>query len=153
MDPFSYVSTEQVQQLKPDYTTIVIGTNLVVRCLLSTQAVAAEKSATHVRNEPKPIIPAGSSPITNGHTASTPKTRLTGPKIAFPNSHLPELLRLIEGNTKIRSDLISQLKAHFDTVTSKAAIEAKIKEVASRQGKSKDSQWKVRPEAWVRHLC
>lgn len=78
------------------------------------------------------------------------KPRPAGPKVAFPPSHLPELLRLIDGNTKIRTDLVSQLKAHFDAVTSKAAIEAKIREVAARQGKAKDSQWRVLPEAWVR---
>ena len=44
---------------------------------------------------------------------------------------------------------MSQLKAHFDSVTSKAAIEAKIKEVATREGKAKDSQWRVRSGAWV----
>ena len=84
------------------------------------------------------------------YPASMPlKPRLNGPRVTFPNSHLAELLHLIEGNTKIRTDLVSQLKAHFENVASKAAIEAKIKEVAVRQGKTKDSQWRVLPEAWV----
>ncbi len=91
------------------------------------------------------------SPVrSNGDLTALGKSRPAGPKVPFPNSHLAELLHLIEGNTKIRNDLISQLKAHFDTVTSKAAIEAKLKEVALRQGKTKDSQWRVKPEAWVR---
>ncbi|KAK4683398.1 hypothetical protein P7C73_g6875, partial [Tremellales sp. Uapishka_1] len=72
-----------------------------------------------------------------------------GPKVSFPAEHLAELLRLIEGNTKMKTDLVSQLRDHFEKVSTKAAIEAKIKEVATRQGKAKDSQWKVRPEAWV----
>ena len=67
----------------------------------------------------------------------------------FPESHLAELLKLVEGNTKIQTDIVSQLKAHFEGVASKAAIELKLKEVASRQGKSKESAWSVTPEAWV----
>jgi hypothetical protein len=59
------------------------------------------------------------------------------------------LYTLIHGNTKIKPDLISQLRQHFENITSKAAIEAKVKEVAFREGKAKDSQWKVKPEAWV----
>jgi hypothetical protein len=70
------------------------------------------------------------------------------PKVAFPQKHLPEFLRIVDGNTRILSDLISHLKIRFDKVTTKAAIEAKIREVAVREGKSKDSEWKVKPEAW-----
>lgn len=71
------------------------------------------------------------------------------PKSTFPLAHLPELLRLIEGNDRIQSDLISQLRAHFETVSSKGAIELKIKEVAVREGKSKEKRWRVKAEAWV----
>lgn len=71
------------------------------------------------------------------------------PKVLFPDTHLAELLQLVHGNTRIRTDLVSQLKAHFEGVATKAAIEVKLKQVASRQGKSKDSAWQVRPEVWV----
>lgn len=75
-----------------------------------------------------------------------PKGR--NPKVAFPQKHLPEFLRIVDGNTRILTDLISHLKIRFDKVTTKAAIEAKIREVAIREGKSKDSAWKVKSEAW-----
>jgi chromatin assembly factor 1 subunit A len=87
------------------------------------------------------------APVNDDPSAS--KSKVAGPKIAFPTSHLPQLLKLIDGNTKIRTDLISELRGHFEAVTSKAAIEAKVKEVAVRHGKAKDSQWKVKPEAWA----
>jgi hypothetical protein len=90
-------------------------------------------------------------PELNGSTttADAGKPGKAGPKSSFPTSHLEELLRLIDGNTKIRTDLISQLRAHFETVSTKGAIEAKVKEVAVRNGKAKDSKWEVKPEAWA----
>jgi len=45
--------------------------------------------------------------------------------------------------------MISELKAHFDQVATKAAIKAVINDVAVREGKSKDSKWRVKPEAWA----
>ena len=77
------------------------------------------------------------------------KPKQSGPKVAFPESHLPELLSLIEGNKKMRPDLVSQLREKFEGITSKGAIEAKIKEVAER-GRAKNATWKVFPQAWVR---
>ena len=143
IDPFTYVSSEDVQQLRANFSSVIIGTNLSVRCLLSTEGVSTSEAALH-RHETYLI-----SAQPNDDILTLPRSRPTGPRKPFPTSHLPELLRLIEGNTKIRTDLVSQLKAHFDTVTSKAAIEAKIKEVASRVGRARDSRWKVLPQAWV----
>jgi len=150
IDPFTYVSLDPVQRLKASFSTAIIGSKLGVRCLLSTEAlndVEADMPLAAVDEDT--ATPVAPSVLPNGLASAPSKPRPSGPKVAFPPSHMPELLRLIEGNTKIRTDLVSQLKAHFDVVTSKAAIEAKIKEVASRQGKAKDSQWRVRPEAWV----
>ena len=144
IDPFTYVSSDPAPMFKSTYSSTAIGMNLSVKCLLSAQLVAAPKCA-----EPAPA----SAPMTttNGiaEDASAAKLKAAGPKIAFPTSHLPQLLKLIDGNQKIRTDLISELRNVFETVTSKAAIEAKVREVAVRQGKAKDSQWKVRPEAWA----
>ena len=153
-DPFDYVSVGSAQLFKTSYSSTVIGTNLNVRCLLAADLVAEKKAAIDAAVSD----PSAQSSLTtrtnlpNGGPASgvaPTKPRAAGPKAAFPDSHLPQLLQLIEGNTNIRSDLVSQLRGHFDSVTSKAAIEAKIKEVAVREGKAKDSQWRVRPEAWV----
>jgi hypothetical protein len=99
---------------------------------------------------------ASTTPARAAATASTPTDPSTAarraPKVLFPDSHLAEFLQLVEGNTRIQTDIVSQLKAHFECVASKAAIELKLKEVASRQGKSKESAWRVTPEAWVRRL-
>jgi len=143
IDPFSYVSSDPAPTFKTTYSSTAIGMNLSVKCLLSAQPTTAPKPA-----EPA-SLPASTLVGTNSEDASGSKSKAAGPKIAFPTSHLPQLLKLIDGNTKIRTDLISELRGHFEAVTSKAAIEAKVKEVAVRHGKAKDSQWKVKPEAWA----
>lgn len=94
------------------------------------------------------IVKVQGSPSSTKPPVTTPKVKHV-PKSTFPLAHLPELLRLIEGNDRIQSDLVSQLRAHFETVSSKGAIELKIKEVAVREGKSKEKRWRVKPEAWV----
>lgn len=48
-------------------------------------------------------------------------------------------------------DLVSELRTHFSAVASKVAIEFKLKEVAVKEVKSKDTVWRVLPEAWVSH--
>ncbi|ORY24369.1 hypothetical protein BCR39DRAFT_546875 [Naematelia encephala] len=146
LDPFAFTSEDPPQSYKGVFSTAVIGTNLNVRCLLSTNVISPPAvDAALVSTDASASV----TDLTPGGMIQAGKARVSGPKIAFPSSHLAELLGLIDGNTKIRTDLISQLKAHFDTVTSKAAIEAKIKEVATREGKAKDSRWKVKAEAWV----
>ncbi|OCF43387.1 hypothetical protein I317_02827 [Kwoniella heveanensis CBS 569] len=161
IDPFTFVSAEPAPNFKVSIGTTAIGPCMSVRCLLSTEPIAPPKS------NPEPIVPvsvpnsssssskpvyASSSPSTstpsiNGDKDVSGKSRL--PKIAFPSSHLADLYRAIEGSTKIRTDLVSQLREQFESVTTKAAIEQKIKEVAVRLGKTKDSQWRVKPEAWI----
>jgi hypothetical protein len=132
------------------FSSTVIGTNLKVPTLLSVEPIAAslEPPPVHTTTLTAPTSTASES-ATFRPGPNQPKSRATGPKVAFPSSHLAELLRLIDGNTKIQTDLVSQLKAHFDNVTSKTAIETKIREVATREGKAKDSRWTVRPEAWA----
>lgn len=138
IDPFTYTSGP-AQSFKTTYTTTSVGAQLAVKTLMS-----AEPRSTV---DPAPVAPAATpAKMATADPAAAPKR---APKILFPDSHLAELLRLVEGNTKIQTDLVSQLKAHFEGVASKAAIEVKLKEVASRQGKSKESAWKVTDEAWV----
>ena len=147
VNPFTYIASSPKDTLKGQYSTIVVGNNLSVRCLLSTDVVTIDKKCTPGRLVGVETVHATST--SDGDSSSVTRALPKRPKVAFPTAHLPELLRLIEGNPKTRNDLVSQLKAHFDSITSKAAIEAKIREVASRQGQAKDSQWRVRPEAWV----
>ncbi|WVQ93405.1 hypothetical protein IAU59_000475 [Kwoniella sp. CBS 9459] len=156
IDPFTFVSSEPAQNFKTSIGTTAIGPCMSVRCLLSTELIAPPKPI------PEPTIPASvpnsssisskpvytsSSPAINGDKDASGKSRI--PKIAFPSTHLEDLYKAIEGSTKIRTDLVSQLREQFESVTTKAAIEQKIKEVAVRLGKTKDSQWRVKPEAWV----
>jgi chromatin assembly factor 1 subunit A len=126
--------------LKGTVSTVIID-KFTVRCLHATQTSTAapvpETTTTTNTSSTQPALTAA-------------KPRPSGPKIGFPTAHLAELYNLIHGNTNIKPDLISQLRKQFDeTITSKAAIEAKVKEVAFREGKTKGCQWKVKPEAWV----
>jgi len=113
-----------------------------IKCLLTTEETTPKAAQPAAATAQMPLGDASS-------TANAPGSRSrSAPKIAFPTSQLPELLRKIDGSPKIQSDLVSELRNHFDTVT-KAAIEAKIREVASREGKGKDSRWRVKNEAWT----
>jgi hypothetical protein len=138
-DPFTYISSEPSQAYRTTMSTISMGPS-TIPCLIATQAVIVVA--------PPPSAPIATDSATT-ESSAVAKPRPSGPKIGFPTTHLSELYTLIHGNTKIKPDLISQLRQHFENITSKAAIEAKVKEVAFREGKAKDSQWKVKPEAWV----
>lgn len=144
------MSAEEYQLFKPVFTSISIGMNNSVRCLLSAEPVSA-KSVMSTVNTAVPHSISEIGPTSNGSAPSRQaiRTRPAGPKIVFPAAHLAELLQAIEGNTRIRSDLMSFLKAQFDDRSTKAAISEKLSEVATRLGKAKDSAWKVKPEAWV----
>lgn len=122
----------------------------VIPCMMGTAAISAP-TPTPAATAPTPDNAAsnGTPPTSSSLSAANKAPRAAGPKIAFPSSHLAELYNLIHGNTKIQTDLVSQLRQHFESVSSKAAIEAKIREVAFREGKTKDSKWKVKSEAWV----
>jgi chromatin assembly factor 1 subunit A len=112
--------------LKGTVSTVIID-KFTVRCLHATQTSTAAPvpETTTSTSSTQPALPAA-------------KSRPSGPKIGFPTTHLAELYNLIHGNTNIKPDLISQLRKQFDeTITSKAAIEAKVKEVAFREGKTK----------------
>jgi hypothetical protein len=81
-------------------------------------------------------------------TANTPGSRARpAQKIAFSESQLAELLAKIDNSSKIQSDLVLELRGLFPGIT-KAAIEAKVREVASREGKGKEARWRVKAEAW-----
>ncbi|WVF65764.1 hypothetical protein IAT40_000498 [Kwoniella sp. CBS 6097] len=163
IDPFTFVSSEPAQNFKTSIGTTAIGPCMSVRCLLSTETIAPPKpkpaaeptvttpisipNSSSISSKPVYASSSSSTPIANGDKDAAGKSRL--PKIAFPHSHLADLYKAIEGSTKIRTDLVSQLREQFESVTTKAAIEQKIKEVAVRLGKTKDSQWRVKPEAWI----
>jgi len=116
----------------------VIIDKFTVPCLHATQATTA------------PVVPEPTIDSSSPRPPQALKSRPSGPKIGFPTTHLAELYNTIHGNTNIKPDLIAQLRKQFDeTVTSKAAIEAKVKEVAFREGKTKGCQWKIKSEAWV----
>jgi chromatin assembly factor 1 subunit A len=144
IDPFTYTSLDPVQVYQPSFTTTAIGQNISVKTLISTSSTIAPKSVP-----PQPTVTNSTSTSIPAETSSTSVRSRSAPKVAFPATHLAELFKLIEGNTKIRTDLVSQLKGHFEGVTTKLAIEAKLNEVAVREGKKVDSQWKIKPEAWV----
>lgn len=134
---------------------MTLGMNRAVKCLLSSDLQTKQA----VPDEPAKPLAESSASASNAVSTSagqdvaaavnTLKARAAGPKVAFPEAHLGDLLKLIEGNTKIRTDLVSFLRDQFEKVASKGAIEARLKEVAVREGKSKDSAWRVKPEFWT----
>ncbi|CAK9781242.1 hypothetical protein CC85DRAFT_286041 [Cutaneotrichosporon oleaginosum] len=142
IDPFKYQSSDVQPQYKTTFSDTAVGNQLRVRCLLSAQPT---NTPHYAPARPLPSMPLGDA--SSSANKITPKGRT--PKVAFPEKLLPEFLRIVDGNTRIMTDLVSHLKIRFDKVTTKAAIEAKIREVAVREGKSKDSAWKVKPEAWA----
>nr|XP_019050366.1 hypothetical protein I302_00796 [Kwoniella bestiolae CBS 10118]OCF29296.1 hypothetical protein I302_00796 [Kwoniella bestiolae CBS 10118] len=160
IDPFTFSTPEPIQQFKSSFSTTAIGISLNVRCLLSVEPIAiapppppAPERPMNVPNsssiDSKPIYNSSTPPVNGDASATTqPKSR-SAPKVGFPEEHLPELYRLIDGSKKIKPDLISLLRERFDNVTTKVAIEAKLREVAVKEGKAKESQWKVKPEAWI----
>ncbi|WWC87861.1 uncharacterized protein L201_002758 [Kwoniella dendrophila CBS 6074] len=158
IDPFTFCAPEPVQQFKSTFSTIAIGTSLNVKCILSVETITPTPVAPPI---PEKIIsiPNSSSisskpiyntpvPISNGDATVQSRSR-PPPKVGFPEEHLGDLYSLIEGSKKIKPDLVSQLRERFENIATKAAIEAKLKEVAVREGKTKDSQWKVKSEAWI----
>lgn len=150
IDPFTYVGSDPPQAFKTTYGVASMGLNSSVKCLLSAKHVATPKDvptapkAGSVNGDSKATADADS---TKGTSAGAPtKTRPVVPKIVFPALYLPQLVKIVQGSTKSRVDLLSELKNEFGTVTSKAAIETKLKEVASRNGVKKDSMWVVKPQ-------
>lgn len=130
-----------------------MGLNSSVKCLLASKPIAPPKEIPTPAPAPKDVAikaefgAATTSTTSNGTTTSTPaKSRPAAPKIVFPALYLPQLLKIVQGSTKSRGDLLAELKNEFGTVTSKAAIEAKLKEVATRNGVKKDSKWIINPE-------
>ncbi|KAL9934634.1 hypothetical protein V8E36_006409 [Tilletia maclaganii] len=114
-----------------------------------------------------PMAPPGLPPFP-GASANDGATEKRGrPKGVFPNEFLPDLLRLVDGSTRVKPVLLEELKEHFadaamtaagageggaasgGTATvnvSKAAIEKKLNEVAVKDGKGKGSKWVVKGE-------
>lgn len=153
IDPFTYCAPNRVQAFKCTYTTTSVGAQLSVKTLMAAEPLNPKSDQASGNDSTVAPEAASTTPARATATASTPTDPSTAarraPKVLFPDSHLAELLQLVEGNTRIQTDIVSQLKAHFEGVASKAAIELKLKEVASRQGKSKESAWRVTPEAWA----
>ncbi|AAW42090.2 expressed protein [Cryptococcus deneoformans JEC21] len=142
LNPFTFESTDTPQQYKANYSTTVIGHNLNVRCLLSVETIVQKE-------QPGPITKL--SPVTAA-AMSSPVPRSELPRrvrSAFPSSHIPELYRLIEGDNRYLKDMITFLREKFDGVATKVSIENELKESAVREGRSKDSVWRVYREAWI----
>ena len=142
LDPFDYVSADPAPAFKTTFSTCVIGVTKTVKTMLAAEPVASEKASVPVPDE-------ATNALEKPETSTVTESNKRVPKVAFPATHLPELLHAIEGSTKIRSDLVSELRGKFEGVATKVAIDAKLKEVATRGGKTKDSAWRVLPEAWV----
>lgn len=142
LDPFTFRSTDAPQQFKTNYSTAIIGHNLNVRCLLSVEAIVQkEQPGSTIKLSSVAAAP------TSAIVARAEAPRRV--RSAFPSSHIPELYRLIEGDNRYLKDMITFLREKFDGVATKISIENELKESAVREGRSKESVWRVYREAWV----
>ena len=115
----------------------------------TTIAVAPSTEEKTVSKEPTES--ATPTPTTNPTPA--PTTTRT-PKFNFPDTHLPELLKLIQGSTRSKPALLEDLREHFGPIVkgvSKAAIETRLQECATRESKKPGSKWVIKPE-WQSQL-
>ncbi|KIR70682.1 hypothetical protein I310_05533 [Cryptococcus deuterogattii CA1014] len=142
LDPFTFRSTDAPQQFKTHYSTAIIGHNLNVRCLLSVEAIVQKEQPGSTTKLPS-VAAAPTSAIVA--RAEAPRRA----RSAFPSSHIPELYRLIEGDNRYLKDMITFLREKFDGVATKISIENELKESAVREGRSKESVWRVYREAWI----
>ncbi|ADV20839.1 hypothetical protein I305_04186 [Cryptococcus gattii E566] len=142
LDPFTFRSTDAPQQFKTNYSTAIIGHNLNVRCLLSVEAIVQkEQPGSTIKLSSVAAAP------TSAIVARAEAPRRV--RSAFPSSHIPELYRLIEGDNRYLKDMITFLREKFDGVATKISIENELKESAVREGRSKESVWRVYREAWI----
>lgn len=98
----------------------------------------------------KPTVNAASASVTQASPtgpAMTQPARIT--KFHFPDTHLPELLGLIQGSTRSKPALVEDLREHFAPSikgVSKTAIEAKLNECAARESKKPGAKWTIKDE-------
>ncbi|WFD31345.1 hypothetical protein MSPP1_002379 [Malassezia sp. CBS 17886] len=96
-----------------------------------------------------------SAPVAAGETASpAPECAPRPTKFNFPDTHLPELLRLIQGSTRSKPALVEDLREHFGPLVkgvSKASIESRLQECAVKESKRPGAQWVIRAE-WKERL-
>lgn len=88
------------------------------------------------------------APTSTTNPTPAPTTART-PKFNFPDTHLPELLKLIQGSTRSKPALLEDLREHFGPIVkgvSKAAIETRLQECATRESKKPGSKWVIKPE-------
>lgn len=105
--------------------------------------------------EPAESMPAPSDAEPNAAPAPTavPPTARSS-KFQFPDTHLQELLSLVEGSTRPKPVLIEDLREHFAPMIkglSKAAIEARLQECAAKESKKPGAKWVVKEEWRVRN--
>lgn len=92
------------------------------------------------------------APQATASTATPASIRTT--KFNFPDTHLPELLNMIQGSTRSKPALVEDLREHFGPIVkgvSKAAIETRLQECAMRESKKPGSKWIIKSE-WQSHL-
>ncbi|KAL0252365.1 hypothetical protein I308_101754 [Cryptococcus tetragattii IND107] len=142
LDPFTFRSTDAPQQFKTNYSTAIIGHSLNVRCLLSVEAIVQKEQPGSTTK----LSSAAAAPTSAIVARPEAPRRARG---AFPSSHIPELYRLVEGDNRYLKDMITVLREKFDGVATKISIENELKESAVREGRSKESVWRVYREAWI----
>ncbi|WFD42534.1 hypothetical protein MPSI1_001180 [Malassezia psittaci] len=123
LDPFTYTSTT-----------------------ISVLSSSEEKKAQTVPSE------TSTQQRSNASGATPTPSRQT--KMIFPDTHLPELLNLVQGSTRSKPALLEDLREHFGPIVkgiSKAAIENRLQECATRESKKPGSKWVIRPE-WKNQL-
>lgn len=144
IDPFKWQSAEPQQTLTAQRGFAVVGLSKKVPCLFETKASTAPPPAA--------IIVPVANPVISGEPQVTKlKARPAVPKMEFPNAYLGEMLQIVDGSLKSQADLSAELRQRFEKITTKSAIEARLKIVA-KKARGKGTKWVVTPEAWVSAL-
>ncbi|KAL4401964.1 CAF-1 complex protein [Malassezia pachydermatis] len=107
-------------------------------------------AAVVIETEEKPNETAKAKPASDTATPSTTSTTPARPtKFQFPDTHLAELLKLIDGSTRSKPALIEDLREHFAPLikgVSKTAIESRLQECATKESKKPGAKWIIKDD-------
>ncbi|PWN48437.1 hypothetical protein IE53DRAFT_197320 [Violaceomyces palustris] len=147
LNPFTFASAPQDEQNAATEPIADLPTTAkppaAAGGLLASLWASAGPDPTGAGKDLHPSMAAAANNITNHLTPTRP------PKVAFPDTELPALLRMVQGSTKTRIGLIDDLKekfSHLGKAASKSAIEAKVMQCAVREGKRANDRWVVKEE-------
>lgn len=128
------------------------GTNpfTFVATTVTVEPNAEEKNAQSAQPNAQQEQPAQSAPSAQPQQGSSPPSAPSRPtKSSFPDTHLPQLLSMVQGSTRSKPALIEDLWEHFGPIikgVSKASIESRLQECAMRESKKPGAKWVIKDD-------